>query len=93
VTAHPGALDVAFTELAATPVTWYDGVFLTVTWRVNAISGDRPVATTIIFDPGIPPSLGSAAGTSIPVQSENSPVQIHPPAAAVRHYLPLIVKE
>lgn len=93
VTTHTGALDVAFTALAATPVTWYDGVLLTVTLQVNEISGDSPVTTTLVFDPSIPPSLGSATGTSIPVQTANGLVQITPPAAPSRLYLPLIMQE
>jgi len=93
VTTHTGALDIAFTALAATPVTWYDGVLLTVTLRANALSGGSPVTTTLAFDPSVPPSLGSATGTSIPVQTADGLVQILPPAAAVRLYLPLITQE
>lgn len=92
-TAHTDTLDLFFTELAATPVTWYDGVILTITLRVNPLDSQTPVMTTIAFDQSVIPSLGSANGASIPVQAEDGIVQIIPVAPRERLYLPLVTSE
>ncbi len=93
VTVQNGTLDIFVTELAATPVAWDDGNFLTVTWRVHEWVGNAPVTTTIAFDPSIPPSLGSATGTSVPVKAANGRVQIMPDVAAIQLYLPLVTHD
>jgi len=92
-TARTDTLDLFFTELAATPVTWYDGVILTITLRVNPLDSQTPVMTTIAFDQSVIPSLGSANGVSIPVQAEDGIVQIVPVAPRERLYLPLVTRE
>ncbi|MCE7982438.1 MAG: choice-of-anchor D domain-containing protein [Caldilinea sp. CFX5] len=93
VTARTDTLDLFFTELAASPVTWYDGVILTITLHVNQLDSQTPVMTTIAFDQSVIPSLGSAGGAGIPVQAEDGLVQIVPAATGERLYLPLVTRE
>ena len=90
VTAHSDALDIAVTDLATPPGAWYDGVFVIVNLRVHEISSSAPLTTTIAFAQSVPPSLGSANGTSIPVEAIDGVVQVLPAAAPIRQYLPLI---
>lgn len=93
VTAHSNALDIALTDLATPPGSWYDGVFFIVNLRVQEISGSAPLTTTVAFAPSVPPSLGSASGTSIPVQANDGVVQLLPAAPPFRQYLPLIIQK
>lgn len=93
VTVHPDALDIAFTDLATPPGSWYDGAFLTVTLRVQEISGDAPLTTTVAFAQSSPPSLGSATGASLPIQANDGVVQLIPAAPPSRQYLPLIAQK
>lgn len=93
VTTRADTLDLFFSELAASPVSWYDGVILTVTLRVNQLDSQTPVMTTVAFDQSVIPSLGSATGASIPVQAEDGLVQIVPVATSERIYLPLVARE
>lgn len=89
VTAHSDALDIALTDLATPPGSWYDGVFLIINLRVHKISSNAPLTTTVAFAPSVLPSLGSASGTSLPVQAVNGVVRLLP-AVPMRQYLPLI---
>lgn len=93
VTTRADTLDLFFSELAAPSVSWYDGVILTVTLRVNQLDSQTPVMTTVAFDQSVIPSLGSATGASIPVQAEDGLVQIVPVATSQRIYLPLVARE
>lgn len=92
VTARADTLDLVFTELAAAPVVWPDGVFLTITLRVHPLESALPVMTTVAFDQSVIPSLGSATGASIPVQAEDGLVQIVPMASQEWLYLPLVTR-
>lgn len=93
VTTHSAALDIAFADLATPPGSWYDGIFLTVTLRVNEMNGSTPMSTTVTFAQSIPPSLGSAVGTSIPAHAVDGVVQLIPAAVPARQYLPLIAQD
>lgn len=92
-TARADTLDLFFSELAAPPVTWHDGVILTITLRVHHLESQTPVMTTVVFDQSVIPSLGSATGASIPVQAEDGLVQIVPVATRERLYLPLVTSQ
>ena len=92
VTTRADTLDLVFTELAAAPVAWHDGVFLTITLRVHPLESALPVMTTVAFDQSVIPSLGSATGASIPVQAEDGLVQIVPMASQEWLYLPLVTR-
>ena len=61
---------------------------LIVTPRANGVVSFAPLTTTIAFAETVPPSLGSATGTSLPVQVTNRIIEIRPMGKQL--YLPLI---
>lgn len=91
VTDRGGQLAIALADITAAPTGFADGPLLTISFGVDHPVGSQAVTSALAFSQEEAVSLGSVAGTVIPVTTQDGLVTVAPVEIVSQIYLPFLI--